>query len=178
MFITIQKRWLTRKTIPILIGLPVALLLNTVVNANHGITIDSVIIGGIQSPSSTVNHTWDGALCRTGARVYVRWYVTAVNSSRVYVDKVYFSYRPNANGTLYGYRLVDGNRNEIQSQFLAYNAPANRTTSHTAQVDKWIDWGGNKFINFDIQYDAARIPTNASYPCGARSIDSYALELR
>lgn len=148
--------------------------------------VDYVSVGGSQSPASSVTRTYEDVSpgCKAQARVYVRWYVTQVNGSQVFVDRIAYTFRPNVSGEWYGYRLFDGNRVNALTAAPAGTiggitaVPANTRISGEYEVKKWIDWGRNRWISFEPEYSTTRTPSNTTVACGRRSADLFSLQLR
>ncbi len=148
--------------------------------------IDSVIVGGSQSPSSSVTRTYEAIApgCTNQARLYVRWYVTSVNRSQVFVDRIYVSFRPNNDGEWYGYRLRDGNRVEVQTEAPGDTVggltfvPANTSIAGYIEVNRWVNWGINNSITLEPEYSITRTPSNTPAACGARLVELFGLVRR
>lgn len=163
-----------------------ALIPGVVASPGNPPIVDYVTVGGSQSPSSSVTRTYEDVApgCKAQARVYVRWYVTQVNGSQVFVDRIYYTFRPNVSGEWYGYRLWDGNR--VNALTAAPGGtiggitavPANTRISGYYEVKKWINWGRNRYISFEPEYSTTRTPSNTSVGCGKRTEDIFALQLR
>jgi hypothetical protein len=106
---------------------------------------DSVMIGGSQSPSTSYTYdgwdqpSWYGCSNPEGSSSnYVRWYVNSVTATQVYIDRIYFSVRPNRTGFFSVVRLDDPNGNVVKTAWVGKTLYANQTTSYTLSVKKWV----------------------------------------
>lgn len=106
-----------------------------------------VSIGGSQSPAASYNFTgWETAsYCSTpksSARIYTRWYVSQVEASRAYIDRVYITVRPTRSGYWDNIKLADPNGRLVKQDNFPGNPNgvlrANTTASHTMRVGRWV----------------------------------------
>lgn len=128
----------------VLLALSLGLVMATAAPAPAAIgSTTYVIVGGAQEPakSYTFNAWPDQRTCQrpySRVNIYIRWYISKVETNRAYITKIYMSVKPNRDTTWNFQELQDPDYNTVAYWWIDQPMLAGRTYTRTFTVGMWV----------------------------------------